>query len=276
MLWLLAVSGTAFILILLYGYFTHYHLVTTTYDVESKVHNGEFSFVVLSDLHQCRYLINNKKLIRSIRKQKIDAILIAGDMVNKHTDSSNTKVIRVLDFLRECTEIAPVYYANGNHEIRMTDPESYERAIRDAGCIFLKNTSVLTEDGRIRIYGLDIIKEKYRSKIALTSEEITSLMGVRPENKKEYTVLLAHSPRFFEAYADWGADLTLSGHLHGGIVRLPMIGGILEPGYRLFPRYDSGIFDENGKKMIVSRGLGSHGIIFRFLNPPELVIVHLK
>ena len=81
---------------------------------------------------------------------------------------------------------------------------------------------------------------------------------------------------FFDAYAGWGADLTLSGHIHGGIVRIPGIGGVISTSYRLvFPKYDGGYYEQNQKKMIVSRGLGSHTIPVRLFNPAELVVIDL-
>jgi hypothetical protein len=92
-------------------------------------------------------------------------------------------------------------------------------------------------------------------------------------NDDSFRLLLAHHPCYFDAYAGWGADLTLSGHLHGGIVRLPFFGGVVSPQIRLFPRYDKGMYTMDGKKMIVSAGLGSHTIKLRINNPPELIII---
>ena len=91
-----------------------------------------------------------------------------------------------------------------------------------------------------------------------------------------YNILLAHHPKYFPAYARWGADLTLSGHLHGGIVRLPGIGGIIGPGPDLLPVYDRGRFREGAASMIVSAGLGTHTIKLRLFNPAELVILDFE
>ena len=81
---------------------------------------------------------------------------------------------------------------------------------------------------------------------------------------------------YFPAYAEWGADLVLSGHVHGGIMRLPLLGGVISPTLRLFPRYDGGLFQEGGSTMILGRGLGSHTIPIRIFNPGELVVVELE
>ena len=92
----------------------------------------------------------------------------------------------------------------------------------------------------------------------------------------EYNILIAHNPDYFPAYAEWGADLVLSGHVHGGIMRLPLLGGVLSPALRLFPKYDGGLFQEGGSTMILGRGLGSHTIPIRIFNPGELIVVTLE
>ena len=97
----------------------------------------------------------------------------------------------------------------------------------------------------------------------------------REAGHEMYEILLFHSPLFFETCRKWGADLTLSGHIHGGIVRIPGIGGVISTSYRLFPKYDGGYYEQNQKKMIVSRGLGSHTIPVRLFNPAELVVIDL-
>ena len=96
-----------------------------------------------------------------------------------------------------------------------------------------------------------------------------------PVREGEYGILLAHNPAYFEAYASWGADLTLSGHVHGGIMRLPWLGGVLSTSLTLFPKYDGGEFCRGERRMIVSRGLGSHTVPIRIFNPAELVVVEL-
>ena len=91
-----------------------------------------------------------------------------------------------------------------------------------------------------------------------------------------FNILLAHNPQYFKEYAGWGADLTLAGHIHGGLVRLPLLGGVVSPMVSFFPKYDGGTFFENGKEMILSRGLGTHTIPIRMFNPGELNIITIK
>jgi predicted MPP superfamily phosphohydrolase len=81
---------------------------------------------------------------------------------------------------------------------------------------------------------------------------------------------------YFKEYIGWRADLVLSGHVHGGLVRLPFIGGVISPQVRLFPKYDAGLFSEQGYNMVVSRGLGTHSYMPRFFNPPQLLVIKIK
>ena len=88
--------------------------------------------------------------------------------------------------------------------------------------------------------------------------------------------MLAHNPEYFANYAKYGADLILSGHVHGGVVRLPFVGGCASPAIRLFPKYSDGLYTLQNKKMVVSCGLGSHTIPMRIFNPGELTVISLK
>lgn len=88
--------------------------------------------------------------------------------------------------------------------------------------------------------------------------------------------MIAHNPEYFEAYAGWGADLTVSGHVHGGVMRLPFLGGVISPRLTLFPKYDGGMFERNGRFMVVSRGLGTHTLPIRIFNPGELIMIELN
>ena len=128
----------------------------------------------------------------------------------------------------------------------------------------------------ITVWGLELPWQCYRRfrKNELTAGQITELLGARDEGR--YNILLAHNPVYFEAYAAWGAELTPAGHLHGGVIRLPYSGGVVTPQFRLFPKYDRGIFKRRGKLLVVSAGLGSHSIPIRINNPPELVVLDIS
>lgn len=241
-----------------------------------------FRAVVLADLHNNQYGKDNERLLAAVREQKPDAIWIAGDIL---TASRKTKYNRAILLLKELAGQFPVCYANGNHEHRLKlypgeygdAAVKYEKALKEIGIDRLVNSHVVLPEIGIAVYGSEIDKYYYkRFHIGKMDDHyIEKLLG--KTNKQQFTVLLAHNPDYFPQYAKWGADLVLSGHVHGGIIRVPFIGkGVLSPAVRLFPKYDGGLFREGNSTMILSRGLGIHTIPFRLFNPGELHVVDLK
>lgn len=239
-----------------------------------------FSIVLLSDLHNISFGQNNSILLSEIRKEQPAAVMIAGDMV---TSAAVPEYDNALPLLKELTKSYPVFYANGNHELRFrrniekygdTYP-NYVEKIRSFGVHFLENEKEETEINQIpfSIWGYDLTPSCYKrfNSTSFTQDEIESALG-KPD-KNRYNILLAHHPAYFQGYARWGADLTLSGHLHGGIIRIPLLGGVISPQMIAFPRYDKGMYLLEEKKMIVSAGLGAHSIKLRINNPYELVVI---
>ena len=144
----------------------------------------------------------------------------------------------------------------------------------------LDNGEVVLENGneKISLFGGWCDSNYYKRKEGqkpFTIEVMNSLMKKHPD-KSIYSILLAHNPNYFETYAKWGADLMLCGHVHGGMVRLPFIGGVFSPDTLLFPKYSKGIYKLQDKTMVVSRGLGRGMRGFRFFNRPELGVVILE
>lgn len=238
--------------------------------------------VVLTDLHNKKYGRKNERLLEGIREQKPDMILIAGDIL---TASPGKPLEPALEFLSELAKDYPIYYGNGNHEHRLKlYPETYgdmgERygqALQELKIEPLVNQHCILQDSGIAIYGSEIDKFYYkRFRIPqMSNEYMESILG-KPD-KELYTVLLAHNPDYFPQYAGWGADLVLSGHVHGGVARVPFWGkGMISPGLRFFPKYDGGVFREGQAVMILSRGLGMHTIPVRLFNPAELWVIDFK
>ena len=258
----------------------HYELNTRKLPAEAK----GLIFVLLADLHNHMYGPDNERLLAAIEAQKPDAILVAGDMLIAHTGQSFAPALHLLLKLRE--KGYPVFYGNGNHEYRMRIyPEvygsmydDYMTPLRACGVILLENEkAVFEKDGQqVTIYGFELDRKYYKKlgQEKFRKEELTQALGT-PEDSR-YNILLAHNPVYFDDYAHWGADLTLSGHLHGGIIRIPGVGGVITPQARLFPRYDAGHFQKEGRDLIVTRGLGTHTVNIRIFNPAELAVVHLK
>ena len=262
------------VLLFLYGYFENYHLKTERYELKSEKLKKPLTLVFLTDLHANEHGRDNYQLFDRICKIEPDIICITGDMVVKN----NNHTERVLAFMGKLGEKYPVYYSPGNHEIRLEQYDEYKKNLKDRGIFYLENQSVTLSEYNVNITGLDLPEFWYHKvwdKRVLTVEALEEFI---PFDKEEsvFHLLLAHNPEYFPAYGQWGADLTLSGHIHGGIAILPFLGGVLSPSLRLFPKYDQGLKKENGRYLLISRGLGLHHIKFRFFNRPELSVINLS
>lgn len=238
--------------------------------------------VVLADLHNKKYGRDNEILIEAIREAKPDMILVAGDIP---TAKPGLSLDTALHLMRELAKDYPIYYGNGNHEQRMglypdvygDMAQRYRDGLKELGIEPIINAQVKLSDYGITIYGAEIDRFYYkRFKVQpMEDDYMTSILG--QVDKSSYGILLAHNPDYFPQYANWGADLVLSGHVHGGMVRIPFIGkGVASPNIRFFPKYDGGLFEEGNSKMLLSRGLGMHTIPVRVFNPGELLVVDFK
>lgn len=238
--------------------------------------------VLLSDLHNQVYGPDNSVLLAGIRQLKPDLILAAGDILNCEPKRREDAALSVMTKL---AKVYPVYYGNGNHEYRMKlDTQTfglryagYAKHLRAAGVYLLENewADISLKGMRFRIYGLELPWRFYQRtcRERLTAAQMEQLLGKKKGER--YVLLIAHNPVHFPAYAAWGADLTVSGHLHGGFVRLPLLGGVVSPQFRLFPKYARGVFEEKGKFMAVSTGIGTHSMLPRLGNPTEVVVLDL-
>ncbi len=258
---------------------THAEIQTDKLSRES----GELRIAVLSDLHNYTYGRHNRKLLDSIRREAPDLILVAGDML---VGKQGAPFTVAEEFMREVSKIAPVYYGNGNHEQRMKEEsdhygneyQRYREMLRNSRIRFLENESEFFrwKGEEIRVTGLEIPLSYYKKfqRQTLKSEEIDERVG--DADKSHLQILIAHNPAHGETYARWGADIVVSGHLHGGIVRLPFLGGMMTPQIRLFPKYSGGVYQEGKTTLVVSKGLGTHTFPIRFLNEAEVVMLHIK
>lgn len=243
--------------------------------------------VMLSDLHNACYGKDNEVLYNRIKELKPDFIIIAGDMPVANSENK-TLNFKTAEFIVKISDIADIYYGVGNHERRMLESVhlkkdwiKYQSILnnnsKNKKIYYMDNKRLSVSKGgkRINIFGLDLELAYYQrfSKKNLSEAEIIKNLG-RPD-KEEYNILIAHNPEFFESYVEWGADLILSGHIHGGMVRLPFIGGVVSPKPRLFPHYDYGEYKKDNTIMILSGGLGSHSIKLRLNNVPELILIEL-
>lgn len=258
----------------------------THYYIRSKKLKGlkrERKVILISDLHNYCYGTNNDKLLNAITKEKPDYILVAGDMlVGKPGES--TKVAE--DFMVKLPRICDTFHANGNHEQRMKEFENlygdtfspYQSALEQAGVYSLSNEKISLEwDGiPVNIWGLELPHRKYKKfqKQSLSVEEVKNYLG--DAESLGYNIMIAHNPTFMDTYLKWGADLVTSGHLHGGVVRIPFVGGIISPQFVLFPKYSGEMKSVGEATAVVSKGIGIHTIKVRLLNPAEIVVMHIN
>lgn len=240
----------------------------------------EFKFAFLSDLHDKRYGPDNKKLLQAIEKASPAVLLVGGDMI---VASPGEKNANAHSFMQKLSQKYTIYHGMGNHEYRSdlyreeygNMYDEYSRPLLEQGVVFLRNQKVLLEEYNVEVCGVEIDR-KYYKRFTVRSMEASYLKGLLGEkDEKHYEILLAHNPDYFPQYANYGADLTLSGHEHGGLIRMPFLGGIASPAVRFFPKYDGGIFDIGKSKMVVSRGLGTHTLPVRIFNPAELIIIRI-
>ena len=257
------------------------------YEIQSsKLHEGfdGCRIVFLTDLHSNLYGRENQKLLQKIEEAEPDYIMCTGDMIVGRTDCDIHVAMELFAALSKKWDI---YYSLGNHEQKlMKYPETcdttfveYIDGLKALGVHVLDNESISLKRGQdtISVTGITVdYKYHYKiwRKIKMEAAYVEKLAG---ECEKDvFQLLLAHNPEHLEAYAGWGADLVLSGHIHGGIMILPWIGGVIAPSYELFPKFDFGIFQEGKCKMVLSRGLGTHTINFRIFNKPEISCITLR
>ena len=278
LLLILIILAVFFLLVMIYDV---NRFVTVTYKLKSSKLKKPYRFVMLSDLHNKQFGKENEKLLLAIRKLKPDGILMAGDMITAKTGQDMQPTLR---FIKKLAEEFPVYYGQGNHEYRMElYPETYGDmqkefldGLSECGLAPMKNSHVLLTEFGICIYGAEIERRFYQrfKTLPMEPDYLEKLLGKPEENR--FNILIAHNPDYFPEYEAWGADLTLSGHVHGGLMRLPVLGGVVSPAIRLFPKYDGGLFEGKHGRMILGRGLGTHTLPIRIFNPGELVVVELE
>ncbi|MDO4475585.1 MAG: metallophosphoesterase [Lachnospiraceae bacterium] len=239
--------------------------------------------VFVTDVHNCRGGLTPEEIARAVEECRPDVIVSGGDLITaRHGEFHGEQSACLLE--RLC-DLAPVYLGEGNHESRLREhPELYpgiyeglrEKAAR-LGALWLCN-----EQRRLDWKGLPVSLDSFNPSLDYYDrfhpktpgcKTVRELIGDREPGA--FHVMLSHHPDFFGDCAEWGADLTLSGHFHGGIIRVPFLGGLCGGSLRPFPKYDRGLFERGGKRLVVSSGLGLHTIPLRFNNPFELVVLEL-
>ena len=254
-------------------------LTVTHFTVRSSKISEPFRIVLVSDLHEHQFGRDNEKLAVKIREQSPDLIIIDGDMINGDSENADTAV----ELVRALKEAAPVYYSFGNHEYSYMEAghEDLTEELEAAGAVVLNYQSIDIDvkGNQIRLGGL----YEYGFETGMQSEEENERAIPYLEEYADtdrYLIMCAHRPESFYPWdmADqWGIDLVLSGHLHGGQVIIPGVGGLYNSLDGFFPKFDYGQYKLGDSDMVITRGLGSNPkMLPRFNNPPEIAVVEVR
>lgn len=257
-------------------YDSKHTLTVTHYEITDFKLETPLTLVQLTDLHGSQFGSENEQLVELIRTEAPDLIAMTGDMFNMDADTQ--EIERLCQLVSRLHEIAPVIYSLGNHEDAYIDAFGGEvlSRLESAGAIVLDfdYTELSLSGQEFRIggaYGY-LLDPKFRE----TSEQ-TFMRDYL--NTTHPTILLSHLSEgllLYEGMNAWDVDLVLSGHTHGGQIRLPLIGGLYSPETGWFPKYTKGIFSMAESTLVLSAGLGTSGDIPRFGNLPEVVVVKLS
>lgn len=241
--------------------------------------HGRFRIAYLTDLHEANGGADLERTLELLKDAGPDLVLCGGDMMTAHPGKGAEASVA---FMTELARSFQLYSALGNHEFRARlYPETYGNLYHDyidpvkkAGVIFLDNDHLnLTVNGlAVSLYGLSLTRKYYRrlTRTELSDREMSHFLGSPKEGR--INILLAHNPRYLESYIGWGADLTLCGHYHGGIVRFDDHKGLIAPDFELMSPRCYGHYSRDGKHVLISAGMGEHTVPVRIHNPREIVI----
>ncbi len=230
-----------------------------------------FRIVQLSDLHGSRFGENNARLLEAVAAEGPDIIALTGDFLDEGETERELPELEAL--VRELSAIAPVYFVSGNHDWASGEAYTLFETLEAAGAVCLRNEHLRLERGGDSIVLAGVDDPNGPAEMAEPDEFVASLRQEAPDS---FVLLLAHRAYWAERYPELDVDLILCGHTHGGIVRLPFVGGLAASNMGLFPEYDAGLFELPSYTLFISRGLGNSVPLPRFLNTPEVVSIELK
>lgn len=227
-----------------------------------------YRIAVISDLHGKEFGEGNEKLLDYVRDLEPDCIAVVGDLLHEEEQLAMVPAVA-----RGLAAVAPTYYVTGNHEWAAGVAPELEELLVSCGVHVLSNEYVMLEQGgdRIALLGVeDANGYADQPTVADLAQEVRAREGA------VYTILLSHRNNHYEQYAAAGIDLTLAGHAHGGLIRLPGTDGLIGPKRELLPDYTAGLYDLDYGQMAVSRGLGNQFPCFRLFNRPDVPLVVLE
>ncbi|HYF82195.1 MAG TPA: metallophosphoesterase [Clostridia bacterium] len=235
-------------------------------DTEKLKQGEEVTLLQVSDFHGGASAEIVQRLIKALGNIKLDAVLITGDLVDRSTeDFSNVDAL-----VSELRSICPsIFFVSGNHEWSNNRRKELLVKLKDMGVVILNNkgSTFAARSADINICGVD---DAYGRR-----DNIEKAM--KSVNSNKYTVLLSHSPKIRQRLGHYSPDLILCGHTHGGQIRFPFIGAIIEPGEGLFPHFDKGMFKlKENSLLYIDSGVGTSKLPIRFLNRSQVSIIRIK
>lgn len=244
-------------------------LILRTYTVASPKLTAEVRLAVVTDFHSSD---NADDVVAMVASCAPDAVLLVGDMFDD--DTANRPTERTLSLMRQLSALYPCYYVSGNHEAWTGEMDALYQQTEEAGVTVLRMSSgVLTVRGqRIALCGIPDPYEMVFSGAPDTEEQIRQ--ALEDVDSADFIVLLTHRPELLAKYAQFPLDLVVSGHAHGGQVRIPgVLNGLYAPNQGWFPKLAGGAYTQDGTTLIVSRGLAVRTRLPRIFNRPEVVLV---
>jgi uncharacterized protein len=220
----------------------------------------------ISDVHNKRSLNSNQQLIKLTKEAQPDIVVITGDLIDDNTKNLDN----VYELVEEIAAINPrIYFVTGNHEWRGGLAEELMIGLSKRGVTILDNKN---EFVKIRNLSLNLC-----GVADWTSGQLELNEALKGAESDIYTVMLAHDPWIINDYKDFVPDLTLSGHTHGGQIRLPWVGAIVAPGQKLFPELDKGFYNlENDKFLYIDSGVGTSEFPIRYLNRSQITLITIE
>lgn len=272
----LIVWSAMVIVLLVVGWiiWTNVHIATTHLTITNGKIPADFSgfkIAEIADLHNHDW---GNRLISCLAKEEPDIIVITGDLV----DSSHTDFDISMEFINQAKKIAPIYYVTGNHEAWLENYPELEKRLIDSSVHMMDDKTEWLERGssKINLIGIQDPDFVGRDTLEGIQKSIVTTKLTPLLNHSYYNIVLCHRPELFYGYVETQADLVITGHAHGGQVRIPFVGGLIAPNQGLFPKFTEGVYHQGQTDMVVSRGLGNSVIPVRINNMPELVVITLK
>ncbi|MDY6226924.1 MAG: metallophosphoesterase [Clostridium sp.] len=244
----------------------------SSYEVQKDFDN--FNIVQISDLHNKVFGKEQDPLLKKVKSLSPDIIVITGDLV----DRRRYNLENAMYFIDKAIKIAPIYYVSGNHEAWSYKYSEVRNKLIKAGVHIIDDERIAIKKNNSIINILGLSDPAFVTSIYLNETDTSKIEEnlLNWASLESFKILLSHRPELFHLYSSSNMDIVFSGHVHGGQIRIPFIGGLIAPNQGFFPKYTSGSYNSDKTTMFVSRGLGNSLFPIRIFNRPEIISVTLK